>query len=69
MNKPYYKKWCTAHVVMKFKKLKDCARTESGKRMIEPGQKFMPLNNDLQFTFLGFSDPLFTIDDEKGGEE
>lgn len=69
MNKPYYKKWCTANVVMQFKKLKDCVITESGKRMIEPGQKFMPLNNNLQFTFFGFSDPLFTIDDEEGGEK
>ena len=69
MNKPYYKKWCTAHVVMLFKKLKDCVRTENGKRMIYPGQKFVPLNNNLQFKFLGFSDPLFSIDDEEGGAE
>lgn len=69
MNKPYYEKWCTANVFIMFKKLKGCVKTESGKKSIQPGEKFMPLNNNLQFTFLGFSDPLFTIDYEKGGEE
>ena len=68
MNKPYYKKWCTAHVVMLFKKLKGCVKTESGKRLIQPGEKFMPLDNNLRFKFLGYADPLFSIDEE-GGEE
>lgn len=53
---------------MKFKKLKGCVKTESGKKSIQPGEKFMPLNNDLQFEFLGYADPLFFIDKE-GGEE
>lgn len=69
MNKPYYKKWCTANVVMLFKKLKGCVTTESGKKMIYPGEKFMPLNNDLQFKFLGYQKPLFSIDGKEGGKE
>lgn len=69
MNKPYYQKWCTANVVMLFKKLKGRVTTESGKKMIYPGEKFMPLNNDLQFKFLGYHEPLYSIDSNEGGEE
>lgn len=69
MNKPYYKKWCTSNVVMQFKKLKGCVKTETGKRMILKGEKFMPLNNNLQFTFFGCADPLFSIDIEEGGDK
>lgn len=68
MYKPYYMKWCIAHVMMFFPKLKGCVKTESRKRFIYPGEGFMPLNNDLQFTFIGYANPMFTIDGQEGGE-
>lgn len=64
MNKPYFQKWCVANVAMHFKKLKGCVKTESGKKFIMPGERFMPLTNELRFTFLGYAEPLFDI--EKG---
>lgn len=64
MSKDYYMKWCTAHVFMHFRKLKGCVETKSGKRFISPGEKFKPLNNELQFTFIGYANPMFTIDGE-----
>lgn len=69
MNKPYYMKWCVARVFMKFPKLTGCVKTESGKKEIYPGERFMPLNNNLQFSFIGYANPMFTIEGEEGGEE
>ena len=64
MNKPYLNKWCIANVHMHFKKLKGHVKTESGKRFIKPGERFMPLTDQLQFTFIGYADPLFEIEKE-----
>lgn len=64
MNKPYFQKWCIANVPMTFPKLKGCVETENRKRFIMPGQRFKPLNNNLQFKFLGYHEPLFEITEE-----
>ena len=36
-------KWYIADVVILFNKLKDNVKTESGKRLVYPGEWFMPL--------------------------
>lgn len=64
MNKPYYKKWCIANVVMTFPKLKGFVETENRKKTIMKGQKFKPLTNELKFTFIDYNEPLFEIVDE-----
>lgn len=64
MNKPYFQKWCIANVSMTFPKLKGCVETENRKRFIMPRQRFKPLNNNLQFKFLGYHEPLFEITEE-----
>ena len=61
-NKPYYQKWCIAKVIMLFPKLKGCVETETKRRMIYPGERFKPLNNNLQFHFIGYANPMYEID-------
>lgn len=51
--KDYKGKWCIARVHIVFPKLKGCVKTKSGKRFISPGERFMPLKEELEFTYFG----------------
>ena len=50
-------KWHIAEVVILFAKLKDNVKTESGRRMVYPGEWFMPLVDDPKGKWMSFSAP------------
>ena len=49
-------KWKTALVTILFKKLKGCVKTETGKRMVRPGEHFMILSDNARGTWIGLCD-------------
>ncbi len=50
-------KWYIAEVIILFAKLKDTVKTESGKKMIYPGEWFMPLVDNPKAKWMSFSTP------------
>lgn len=57
----YKDKKCIANVFIRFKKLKGCVKTQTGKKSVMPGEWFVPLTDSLEFQYLGYANPLFSV--------